>query len=125
MALSGVHIAFGAAIGFQNGLFNQPSLPYLCTSSETMVSAGISTICAGGDYVQALLSISASAPIFYAVGPDPDITGPDVRYYDPALGREDIIVNSGDFFAWGYGDQQFPYLDISIPSNVELFPGAL
>jgi hypothetical protein len=51
---------------------------------------------------QPLLSISASAPIFYAVGPNPDptgVTGPR-RYMDPSFGREDIFVDASDKFAW-------------------------
>jgi hypothetical protein len=67
-----------------------------------MATGGTSTISAGGTNEQALLSISASAPIFYTVGPRPNINGNAVRYYDPSFGREDIIVNSGDFFAWEF-----------------------
>lgn len=102
MALVGVHIAFGSAVGLQNGLFGQSTLPYLCTESETMVSAGTSNVSCPGEFQQGVLSISASAPIFYSTGPNPNVNGPEVRYMDPAFGREDIIVNSGDFFAWEF-----------------------
>lgn len=102
MALVGVHIAFGSAVGLQNGLFGQSTLPYLCTTSETMSSGGTSTVSCPGTYEQGVLSISASAPIYYSTGPNPDINGLEVRYMDPQFGREDIIVNSGDFFAWEF-----------------------
>lgn len=100
MALAGVHICFGYANGGpvpQTG----PSgtlLPYSAKSSQTMASPATSTISA--PIGQPLLSISASAPIFYAVGPNPDATNGPRRYYDPTFGREDILVNVGDKFAW-------------------------
>jgi hypothetical protein len=106
MALSGVHIAFGqSAFGLQTTV-GQPTLPYACFVSQTMASAGTSTINApsltgvDGVVLQTLLSISASAPIFYATGPNPNASGTQRRYMDPAFGREDIFVNGGDYFAW-------------------------
>jgi hypothetical protein len=105
MSLTGVHIAFGSAIGLSHALTGQPTLPYLLSSSQTMSSAGTSTISAPGNVntEQALLSISASAPIYYCTGPlsTLNINGP-TRYMDPSFGREDIVVNSGDYFAWEF-----------------------
>ena len=49
-----------------------------------------------------MLSISGSAAAFYVVGPAPDITNGPRRYFDPQFGREDIIVNPGDGFAWDW-----------------------
>ncbi len=105
MALSGVHITFG----YSNS--GGSELPYVAVSSETISGAGTSTISAPAAPVPAshvdrnttylpLLSISASAAIFYAVGPNPDSTNGPLRYMDPTFGREDIFVNPGDKFAW-------------------------
>lgn len=105
MALTGVHIAFGSAIGLQHALTGQPTLPYLLSSSQTMASAGTSSVFASGNVntEQALLSISASAPIFYTTGPLATINiNGATRYMDPSFGREDIVVNSGDYFAWEF-----------------------
>jgi hypothetical protein len=104
MALSGVHITFG----YSNS--GGSELPYTATSSELMAAATTSTVFAPSPpaprsvdrnttYLP-LLSISASAAIFYAVGPNPDSTNGPLRYMDPAFGREDIFVNPGDKFAW-------------------------
>jgi hypothetical protein len=41
-----------------------------------------------------------SDPGTYNVGPNPDATGSVRRYMDPANGREDIFVDSGDLFSW-------------------------
>lgn len=100
MALAGVHIAFGAAISVGQFNLGQTLLPFHCLASQTMASAGTSTISAPGKVDQAVLSISASAPIFYAVGPNPNAGVNPRRYMDPSFGREDIYVNPGDFFAW-------------------------
>ena len=101
MALSGVHICFGSsAIGLSTSQA-QSTLPFKAASSQTMAAGGTSTISApSAANGQPLLSISASAAIFYATGPSPDATNGPRRYYDPSFGREDIFVNSGDFFAW-------------------------
>lgn len=104
MALSGVHIAFGAcAIGIFNNL-GQPTLLGQCSSSQTMSGAGTATIAApaftGQPGLTPVLSISASAAIFYAVGPSPDAVNGPRRYMDPAFGREDIFCSPGDKFAW-------------------------
>jgi hypothetical protein len=106
MALTGVHIAFGASsVGIYNSSGLSPLLPTFVGISQTMASAATSTISAplstsayGG--TQPMLSISASAPIFYAVGPTPDPNNGPRRYMDPSFGREDIFVNPGDKFAW-------------------------
>jgi hypothetical protein len=107
MALVGVHIAFGYCNIGTVGEQQPPSLLFGCTSSQTMASAGTSTVVAPGSgslSFQAVISISASAPIFYALGPNPVADGSDSpnkrRYMDPATGREDIFVNAGDKLAW-------------------------
>lgn len=101
MALTGVHITFG----YSSNSASSPNLggntlPFQATASETMASAGTSTISAPSN-TGALLSISASAAIFYVTGPDPDTNVGPLRYYDPSFSsREDIFVNPGDKFAW-------------------------
>ena len=99
MALTGVHITFS---NLAEGLVQSPALlPYRATGAQTMATPGTSTVMAvfQGN-MQPLLSISATAPIFYAVGPVPDpINGPR-RYYDPSFGREDIFCDPGDLFGW-------------------------
>lgn len=105
MAISGVHICFGFCnVGLVNGL-SQSTLPGAATSSQTMANAGTSTVAAAQSNAGAgppMVSISASAAIFYATGPIPDASGASYprRYYDPSFGREDIFVNPGDKFAW-------------------------
>ena len=97
MALTGVHITFSLP-GVPAG--SSTALPYEQQASQTMATAGTSTASAlnGGT----LLSLSASAPIFYAVGQFPDASASSVarRYYDPTFGREDILVSAGDKVAW-------------------------
>src|SRR6267154_2341836 len=104
MALSGIHITFG----YSNS--GGSELPYNAVSSQTMTDAGTSTISAPSAPAPAshldrnttylpLLSISASAAIYYAVGTNPDATAGPRRYMDPTFGREDIFVNAGDKFA--------------------------
>jgi hypothetical protein len=101
MSLSGVAITFS---DMAEGLPQSPALlPYRATGSQTMASPGTSTVAAIGHGIsQPLLSISAAAPIFYAVGPTPDPTGATGprRYMDPTFGREDIFCDAGDKFAW-------------------------
>jgi hypothetical protein len=99
MSISGVHITFS---DMSRGVSQSPALlPCQANRSQTMASPGTSTVFAlPHGNVQPLLSISASAPIFYAVGPAPDATNGPRRYMDPAFGREDIFVDPGDRFAW-------------------------
>jgi hypothetical protein len=99
MALYGVEITFS---DMARGLSQSPALlPYRETGSQVMASPGTSTVEALAHGIeQPLLSISASAPIFYAVGPAPDATNGTRRYMDPAFGREDLFVDPGDKFAW-------------------------
>lgn len=106
-SLSGVHITFGYTDS------TGAPLPYFATSSETMSIATVSIVSAphaptpdqsldrNVAYLP-LLSISASAPIFYCTGPDPMIDIDAKRYMDPTFGREDVFVNPGDFFAWEF-----------------------
>lgn len=95
MALTGVHIEFGAS---NVGSYGQETLQYCMALSQTMASAGTSS--ANPNNSVTLCSISASAPIFYAVGPTPDATNGPRRYMDPANGRADLFVNPGDKVAW-------------------------
>lgn len=106
MALTGVHITFSYT---QDGQFYKSGspLPYGAQSSQTMASATTSTVSAPAAQAlgqKPLLSISASAAIFYATGSAPDASGSTYprRYYDPANGREDIFVEPGDKFAWTF-----------------------
>lgn len=110
MSLSGAHITFGYCnVGFANGA-SHAALPFNATSSQTMASAGTTTIQAPSDpgfpvnpQLLLLLSISASAPIFYVTGPNPDINNGARRYYDPTYNaREDILVQAGDKVAWTF-----------------------
>jgi hypothetical protein len=106
MALSGVHIAFG---GFRK--VAKATLPISAEFSETMATSAVSS---PDPFVNIppnaiLLSISASAAIFYITGKNltlamlTDGVTPS-RYYDPTLGggREDIMVFGGDQFAWAF-----------------------
>jgi hypothetical protein len=101
MALTGVNITFSDV---DRGQALSPALlPHQVTGSQTMAAPGTSAIKAIGRGInKPLLRISASAPIFYAVGPSPDPTGAagPRRYMDPAFGSEDIFVDPGDLFAW-------------------------
>lgn len=114
MALSGVHIAWGLA---SPGAVNQAGQSTLPSANpldgETMAASAVSASSAPtvpGGSSQPLLSISASAAIYYVTGPGVTVaqlanasTGRVAcRYYDPTQspGREDIFVNSKDFFAW-------------------------
>lgn len=105
MALAGVHITFSAfAGGFGNGTADT-ILPYKPALSQTMAAAGTSTISAptNRNNDKALCTLYASAAIFYAIGPAPDINAGPLRYYDPAWGRgEDIFVDPGDKVAWKF-----------------------
>jgi hypothetical protein len=103
MAFTGVNIAFSEPIAPNNtagGSFF--TVPYSTSAAETMSSAGTSSISASGNNEQSLLTINASAAIFYTTGPTPNINGTTVRYMDPANGPVSMIVNSGDFFAWEF-----------------------
>lgn len=105
MALSGVNITFGYTQDGEVYKSGSP-LPSSAASSQTMASPTTSTISAPpriGIGILPLLSISASAAIFYATGAAPDASGNagyPRRYYDPQFGREDIFVEPGDKFAW-------------------------
>ncbi len=107
MALSGVHITFGYSAG---GNIGGTLLVYKATSSQTMASATTSTVTApaqgtsfGDIALQPTCSISASAPIYYALGPTPDATSGARRYFDPttvAAGSIDVYCDPGDKLAW-------------------------
>jgi hypothetical protein len=105
MALAGVFITWGYS-GLS--LFNQTGQATLlgpAVSSELMATSAASATSAPtneGEALQPILSISASAPIYYVVGPNADATKPAQprRYYDPASGPLDIVVNGGDHMSW-------------------------
>ena len=100
MPLAGVEITFSDMA--QGVSQSKALLPYRATGSQTMVSPGTSSVMALAHGIeQPLLSISASAPIIYAVGPAPDVTN-DGRCMDPSLGREDVFCDGGDKFAWEF-----------------------
>jgi hypothetical protein len=113
MSLSGVHITWGFANVSLNSQQGQATLLYGSgTSSEAMATTAASatsapTNAAGNQ--QPILSIAASAPIFFTVGknasapaspPANVINGNAVRYYDPSTGPLDFVVNGGDKMAW-------------------------
>jgi hypothetical protein len=106
MALAGVHIEFGTGSSGDDSELAAPVLRSVIAASQTMATAGTSTIAApgvagvAGNGYTPLLSLSASAPIFFAVGPTPDATNGARRYMDPANGGVDVFVNPGDFIAW-------------------------
>lgn len=108
MAFSGVHITFGLTQDGQVYKNSAMPLPYAALSSQTMTSGTTSSIAApsgGALGLKPLLSISASAAIFYATGTAPDASGNGAyprRYFDPSQGREDIFVEPGDKFAWTF-----------------------
>jgi hypothetical protein len=100
MALSGVHIEFGVGTSGINGMLSAPVLRGALASSQTMASAGTSTIAASGsgNGYQPIMTISTSAAIFFAVGQTPDATNGARRYMD--IGSLDVIVSPGDKVAW-------------------------
>lgn len=100
MALTGVHIVFAPiATGIAS-----TALPFGAEASQTMASPTTSSIVASAN--SKLLSINASAPIFYATGKNPKADGTvgyPRRYYDPTSGqREDVFVSPGDKFVWTF-----------------------
>jgi hypothetical protein len=106
MALTGVHLEFGVGSDGDDTRLGVPVLRSVNAASQTMASAGTSTVAApgvagvSGNGYRPILSISASAPIYFAVGPTPDATNGARRYMDPANGGVDVFVNPGDKFAW-------------------------
>lgn len=103
MALSGVHVTFGYGIAASPYVQGGAVLPFNAMSSETMASPATSTKSAPSEVGvggRPMISISASAAIFYVTGAAPDINNGPRRYYDPTFGREDIFVNAGDKIAW-------------------------
>lgn len=117
MAISGVFITWGFA---SEGLLGPQGQATLLAGSgvvsEAMATTAVSTTSAPLNASSAaqpttvgapLLSIGASAPIFFTVGPNaapptsPPTTGqPSARYYDPSTGALDIVCKGGDKMAW-------------------------
>lgn len=100
MSLAGIHIVFGGTRGNDGAV-----LPYNAAASQTMASSAVSNpnVSSG----PALLSISASAAIWYAMGKNLKLSQltdgvTPRRYYDPtsAGGREDIFIDAGEELAW-------------------------
>jgi hypothetical protein len=106
MPLSGVHLEFGVASDGDDTRLGVPVLRSAIAACQTMAAAGTSTIVApgvagvSGNGYRTILSINASAPIYFAVGPTPDATNGPRRYMDPANGSVDVFVNPGDKVAW-------------------------
>jgi len=106
MALTGVHVEFCVGSDGDDSRLAAPVLRGQLSASQTMASAGTSNIAAPGvagvmgSGYRTILSISASAPIFFAVGPTPNATTGPRRYMDPANGGVDVFVNAGDVVAW-------------------------
>lgn len=98
MSLSGVHFKF-TNVALRT---SAPGVPLAGNSgaSQTMSVPGVSAIAVTGD--NCLVSISASGPIFYALGASPDAVSGSLRhYYDPATGGPDtVFANTGDKLAW-------------------------
>ncbi|UGY23735.1 hypothetical protein HU675_0038280 [Bradyrhizobium septentrionale] len=107
MALSGVHITFGYCnVGFAGGV-PHVALPYGATGSQLMANPGQSSIAAqagsvlpNAQLLLPMLTINASAAIFYTVGPNADTNVGPLRYFDPSFGAVDILVDAGDKIAW-------------------------
>jgi hypothetical protein len=94
MALTGVSITFG----YPSRGNVATALPFAVDGSQEMTTPGTSM--ANPYPGVGMLSISASAPIFYATGHAPDATNGPRRYMDPSFGRQDILIDVGDKFAW-------------------------
>lgn len=102
MALTGVFITFGIT---STGSYDQPPTNAIllgpAVSSQLMASPATASIIAPGSVgAKPVCSISASAPIYYSLGPNPNPTSGTARYLDPSFGREDVFCNAGDEFAW-------------------------
>lgn len=117
MAISGVFITWGFASEGLNSLQGQATL--LAGSGQTSEAMATTAVSATSAPLNAsgaaqptlvgapILSIAASAPIFYTVGPSaspptsPPTTGQaSARYYDPSTGPLDIVCKGGDKMAW-------------------------
>lgn len=105
MALSGGHIEFCIGSDGDNTRSGNPVLRGSASSSQTMASAGTNSASApgaAGSSLQPILTISASAPIYFAVGASPDATNGPRSYLDPANGGLDLFVKAGDKVAWAF-----------------------
>ncbi|WFU26315.1 hypothetical protein QA649_08935 [Bradyrhizobium sp. CB1717] len=116
MALTGVHIEFGyGSVGAVGAGANAKGLGPAAllgseTASQTMATAQASTARAPqsrpGNF-QPLISIWASAPIFFVIGQNATLAQvtdgvTPRRFYDPSFGRQDMFVNDGDNIAWAF-----------------------
>ena len=113
MALAGVFITWGFCSISQLSPATSTLLGDSGKASEAMATTATSASSAptpsSNQLYRPVLSIAASAPIYFTVGPSvtpptspPAIatSGPAVRYYDPSTGPLDILCNSGDKMAW-------------------------
>lgn len=99
MAFTGVHYSVRFARNVPGNEFAATLPAGAAIASETMGSAGTSTVVAPAG--RTIGSINASAPIYYAVGSTPDPTSGPRNYYDPTNNpREDFVLSEGDQFAW-------------------------
>jgi hypothetical protein len=103
MALTGVHVVFGGWRGVDGGSL----LPTGASLSQVMTSSAVSK--SNPSTAASLLSISASAAIYFITGPNLSLSMltdgvTPARYYDPSVGGqpENIIVNGGDQVAWAF-----------------------
>lgn len=116
MALTGVFITWGLPA---LALVVRPLVPPSSSSAtllsesgvtcEAMATSATSATSAPSDptgNARPTLSIAASAPIYFTVGPSataptsPPATTPAARYYDPSTGPLDILVTVADKMAW-------------------------
>ena len=116
MAFAGVFITWGFANISLLDEREQATLLYGSgVSSESMPAAPATSATsapANPGNKQVILSIAASAPIYFTVGPNAvapasppaNVTnGSAARYYDPTSGPLDIVVNGSDKMAWRFG----------------------
>lgn len=104
MALSNVQIEFGSSVGVSPAGKNIPLLGPL-NSSQNLAASTISSIAAPSPAdSQPVLTIWATVPIWFAIGPNVTTSSAGVaslrRYMDPSFGRYDIVVSPGDKFVW-------------------------
>lgn len=116
MALAGVFITWSLP---RTALLVRPLVPPASDSATLLYQSGVTCEAMATTTTSAtsaptdpagiaapLLSVACSAPIYFVVGPSavpptsPPATTPSARYYDPASGPLDVLVNAGDKFAW-------------------------
>lgn len=102
MALSGVHVECGYT-GARSGIEGKTEIHARCVWSQTMASPGTTTQTAPansrgeGDPV---FRLTASADVYFAVGPSPDATNGPRRILVASQGPLEIKAEPGDKLAW-------------------------